>query len=376
MNLRPTQAVIRLDNLRHNARQILSRLPPHCKALGMVKADAYGHGAVPVAKTLADCGFAAFGVATAEEGIELRTAGLKNPILVMGGTWGLGKPALEMMAEADLTPVVHSPEIVSLLHEIGKARKTTLKAHLKIDTGMGRLGVTLQALPQVLEVWRQSPHVTLEGVMTHLAFRSDPDYTRYQMEQFKTAANRIQTALGKVPVWHVANSASIIAGEPIGFDFSGEYWVRPGIMLYGVPPYPQWSQQFDLRPVLRLESKIALIKQVPAGTKISYNGTFVTGRASRIAVIPIGYADGYPWTCAGKGQVLIGGGRAPVVGRVTMDMIMVDVTETKTKVGDAVVLLGEQGDETITADEIATQAGTISYEILCRVSKRLPRGFI
>ena len=342
----------------------------------MVKADAYGHGAVPVAKTLVDSGFVALGVATAEEGIELREAGIQTPILVMGGLWGLGRPALQEMIRAELTPVVHSVEVLSLIEDAAQKLKQHLKAHLKIDTGMSRLGITLQALPNLLEVWQKSPHVTLEGVMTHLAWRDNAEHTRFQIEQFEIAAHKIQSALGKIPVWHVANSAAVIAGDPITFSFPGEYWVRPGIMLYGAAPYSEWEGKFPLKPVMELQSKVALIKQVPAGTKISYNATFTTSRASRLAVIPIGYADGYPWACANKGQVLIRGRRHPILGRVTMDMIIVDVTDGPIQVGDAVVLLGEQGSEKISADEIAQWAGTIAYEILCGVSKRMPRSYL
>lgn len=274
-----------------------------------------------------------------------------------------------------------------LLNRLAKEVKVSdkLEVHLKIDTGMTRLGVTLQALPDVIEKLKKADRLKLAGVMTHLAFRFDPKYTKYQIENFKKGGEKILEAFGEIPVWHIANSAAVIEGGPIEVSgsFAGaqddkqEFWARPGIMLYGIPPYPEFAKKVKLKPVMSLVSQVALLKNIPKGTRVSYNGTFTTKRPSRIAVIPIGYADGFPWSASGKAHVLVEGKRCPVLGRVTMDMIMVDVTDCpKVKVGREVVLLGRQGKKEIRADELAGWAGTIAYEIVCRISKRMPRIYI
>lgn len=396
MQFRPTRAIINLKALKHNFSRIIKRIPKGCRLLAMVKADAYGHGVGPIAKTLENLGVAALGVATVEEGVELRQAGIKGKILVMGGLWGQGVEAAKVMLKYGLTPVVHSAGVVQLLEKLALKLKVKgkLHIHLKIDTGMTRLGITLQALPHLLGVLKKSPHLKLEGVMTHLAFRFDTKYTKYQVSIFKKAGEKILTELGKIPVWHIANSAAVIMGNPIEIagsfaklrttsdairttQYAQRFWARPGIMLYGIPPYPEFAKKIPLQPVMSLVSQVSLLKNVPKGTRVSYNGTFTTKRPSRIAVIPIGYADGYPWSASGRAQVLVEGRRCPVLGRVTMDMIMVDVTDCrKVQVGSEVVLLGRQGGEEIRADDLSRWAGTIAYEIVCRISKRMPRIYL
>ena len=374
MSLRPTHAVIDLKALKHNYHEAAKRIPKNCGILCMVKADAYGHGAVPVAKVFETCGAVCLGVATAEEGIELRDAGIKIQILVMGGLWGAGMDAAEAMLANCLTPVVHSAGVIDLLESLGKTTDKKIAIHLKMDTGMSRLGVTKQALPHLLERLKSSPHLKLEGVMTHLAWRQNAEYTKQQAELFKEMGEQIMETLGAIPVWHIANSAAVMEGEPIQIGRAEKCWVRPGIMLYGIPPYPEFCTKADLQPVMSLASKVALIKHLPPGTKVSYNCTFTTTRPSRIGVIPIGYADGYPWSLANKGEVLVCGSRCPVLGRVTMDMIMVDLTDLPSAaVGSDVVLLGQQGDQEMSADALAKCAGTIPYEIVCGISKRMPR---
>ncbi len=381
MQLRPTQAIIDLNALKHNYSQVLKHLPKRCKVIGVVKADAYGHGAVPVAKTLEGCGVKSFGVATVEEGIELRQAGIRSQILILQGLLGMGEAAAKVLLEHQLTPVIHSVSTLGLWERLrrttDKGQRTTdkkLPVHLKVDTGMTRLGITPQALPQFLEAFKQCRHLKLEGVMTHLAWRENEEYTRSQTDLFKEMGELIQKAVGKIPVWHLANSAAVLDGSPVEFPWAGEYWVRPGIMLYGIAPYPQYSDKADLKPVMSLASQIALIKHVPTGTKISYNCMYTTSRPSRLGVIPIGYADGYPWSASGKSMVLVEGKKVPVLGRVTMDMIVIDLTDLpEAKIGSETILMGKQGKETITADDLAHWAGTIPYEIVCRVSKRMPR---
>lgn len=372
MNLRPTFAKIDLAALKHNYNQVLRRVPHQCQVLAMVKADAYGHGAVPVAKTLAECGVAALGVATVEEGVELREAGIQAEVLVLQGLLGMGEAAAKVLVEHKLTPVIHSISTLSLWETLCDYQQ--LPIHLKVDTGMTRLGITPQALPSFLDAFKKCSHLKLEGVMTHLAWRENALYTKRQIQLFKEMGEAIQKCLGEVPIWHLANSASVIDGSPIEFSWPGKYWVRPGIMLYGIPPYPSYQNKVDLKPVLSLLSQVALIKSVPKGTKVSYNCTYTTKRPTRLGVVPIGYADGYPWSASGKSQVLVEGRRVPVLGRVTMDMIMIDLTDVSaSKVGSEAVLLGSRGKETITADQLAKWAGNIAYEIVTRISKRIPR---
>ncbi|MDP2599551.1 MAG: alanine racemase [Deltaproteobacteria bacterium] len=391
MQLRPTHAVIDLAALKHNYHEAQKRLPKNCGILTMVKADAYGHGAVPVAQVFEKEGCAALGVATVEEGIELREGGLKSQILVVGGLLGKGKEGAEAILKYHLTPVVHSAGVIDLLEEVVTRYQvpgTRYSVHLKVDSGMTRLGVTPKALPQLLERLKAASHLKLEGVMTHLAFRQNAEYTKEQLRVFKTEGEKIVQELGEIPVWHIANSAAVMDGPFDRLRVSGaldergsslcserqKYWARPGIMLYGIPPYPEYSKKADLKSVLSLISKIVLIKRVPRGTKVSYNCTYTTTRESRIGVVPIGYADGYPWSLSGKAHVLVGGKKIPVLGRVTMDMIMVDVTDlSEAEVGSEVVLLGNQKKESISADQLAAWAGTIGYEIVCGVSKRIPR---
>lgn len=376
MNFRPTQAVIDLSALRRNAEAVRKRLPAGCGVLAMIKADAYGHGAVPVAHALTALKTEAFGVATLEEGIELRENGIGTPILVMGGLMGGGGEAARALVAHRLTPVIHSPDPINALEAAARSSEK-VKIHLKIDTGMTRMGALPSLVPKILEGVKNSPHLELEGVMTHLAYHMDVKYTKDQTERFRTMGESIQKTFGKIPVWHLANSAAVMEGEPIEGGFLGKCWARPGIMLYGIPPYPDYAGKLKLEPVMSLVSKVVLIKTIPSGTKVSYSCTFETRRKSRIALVPVGYADGYPWAVSNRGAVLIAGKRCPVLGRVTMDMTMVDLTDCEeARIGSDVVLMGRQGDQTISADELAEWAGTIAYEIVCRVSKRMPREYL
>lgn len=384
-HFRPTRVAIHLKALEKNYRTVVRRLPKNAAVLAMVKADAYGHGAVPVAQSFAEAGCRAFGVATVEEGMELRVAGIKQTILVQGGLSGSGEEAARAMRAHRLTPVVHSTSVLTLLESLA-ARESDGKScdgkpwpiHLKLDTGMTRLGVTPQALPFCLETLKNSPHLKLEGVMTHLAFRFDEEFTKLQENLFREMGSAVQKVVGKIPVWHLANSAAVLRGGPMlaGVE-NEECWVRPGIMLYGIPPYPEYATP-DLEPVMSISSKIMLIKNVPAGTPVSYNATFVTKRPSRIGVIPIGYADGLPWNAAKAAPyVLVLGKRCPILGRITMDMIMIDLTDhLEAKVGSSVTLIGREGKEILTADDWARWGETIPYEIVCRVSKRMPRDYL
>lgn len=355
-----------MDALRHNFAQVRKLLPPTVRIMAMVKADAYGHGAVQVSKALSALGVAALGVATVEEGLELRDSYVFAPILVLGGLMGVGSAAAGMMVGADLVPVVHSAEVLDFLEATSRAAGKVTGIHLKIDTGMTRLGVMPHALPHFLSKLKECNHLRLDGVMTHLAdAESDDEYTEHQIELFKDCISGVELAIGRVPIWHIANSAAIAKREYMVSESASEHWVRPGLSLYGARPF---------MPVMMLKSKVVMIKSVPTGTKVSYGLTFETKRQSRIGVIPIGYADGYPWALSNKAFVLVCGKKVPVVGRVTMDMTMVDLTDVpEAHVGSETVLLGSQNGESIRVEDISSWGGTIPYEIFCGISKRMPR---
>lgn len=373
---RPTYTEIDLGALVHNFNEAVSCIHKDSKVMAMVKADAYGHGAVPISRKLESCGVASLGVATVEEGLELREANIKCPIVVMGGLMGMGSPASGMMVGADLTPVVHSAEVLEFLEAVARAAHKVIGIHLKVDSGMGRLGVLPASLDKLLSALKNCENIKLDGVMTHLAEAENEEYTAYQMGIFDQVSKKIENALGPVNIWHVANSAAMIDGRYGKAQNGSAMWVRPGLVLYGAYPGPAYRKKISLKPVMSLKSAVVLVKTVPSGAKISYDCTFTTKRKTRLGIVPIGYADGYPWSLSNKGFVLVRGRRVPVIGRVTMDMIVVDLTDMESHVGDEVVLLGRQRDEEITVEEIAGLAGSISYEIFCGISKRMPRVYI
>ena len=370
---RPAWATVDLDALRHNYCVLSRALPEGVGIMAMVKADAYGHGAREVSRVLEREGVRALGVATVEEGVELRDAGIKTPILVMGGLMGEGSPASKRMVEAHLTPVIHSRGVLDSLESAAAAANRRVGVHIKIDSGMSRLGVRPESLASLTEHIKDCPHLAVEGVMTHLADAGEEDFSGRQIDTFLSCKSSIDSTLGAVPVWHVANSIALMRGAAVKLDGARESWVRPGLALYGECELDHPLRE-KLRLVMNIESRVMLLKRVPEGTKVSYGGTFTTSRPSRLAIVPIGYADGYPWAVSGKAQVLVKGRRVPVAGRVTMDMIVLDVTDVEdVTVGDEVVLLGRKSGGCVGLRELAGWAGTIPYEILCGISKRMPR---
>lgn len=374
--LRPTVAEIDLAALRHNVQQLRAALPPGVQCMAMVKADAYGHGAVPISQALIDEGVESLGVATVEEGLELRASGIELPILVMGGLLGAGEAASRQMIGAGLTPVIHSADVIPLLEASAADKKNRTKVHLKIDTGMGRLGIRPEGLPRVLETLRACRCLELAGVMTHFAAADDEAYTAFQVEEFERCRSTVVAAFPQTILWHMANSAAVLRGWPVKLGAEGTWAVRPGLALYGGQGSLPLPQGMTLRPVMHLKSHIALLKTLPVGAKVSYGCTFTAARKTRLAVVPIGYADGYPRSLSSQGEALVGGRRVRVVGRVTMDMTMLDVTDIPCAIGAEVVLMGKQAGEVITVDDVAKRAGTIPYEIMCGVSKRMPRRYV
>ena len=297
---RPAWATIDLGALIHNYRVLRDLIPANVGIMAMVKADAYGHGAVPVARALAHAGVRALGVATVEEGMELRQAAITAPILVMTGLMGMGSPASERMVEAELTPVIHSHGVLESLENAAAKAGRIVPVHLKVDTGMSRLGVRPEALPRVLAGLKACPHLRVEGVMTHMADAADEACYDGQMELFLTLRAEIESQIGAVAVWHVANSIAAIAHRDYCPKDVRECWIRPGLALYGECEVDHPAKA-ALKNVMSLHSRIMLLKRVPAGSRVSYGGTYETKRDSRLAVVPIGYADGYPWSASNKG---------------------------------------------------------------------------
>ncbi len=366
---RPTVAVIDLKALEYNYRQIQGKIPRGTRILGVVKADAYGHGSVPVSLALEALGVECLGVAIPEEGIELRKGGVKVPVLIFGGLFS--EEEVNRFFKYRLTPIVFERESLRWLSREAKRQRKKIRVHLKAETGMGRLGVSMEDWPSFLEEAKRSPGIEIEGILSHFSM-ADEDGGAYSAEQWRRfeKAVAVAEAAGIRPKYlHMANSANLVA-----FAFCAGNLVRPGIMLYGSYPSSTSQQLIKLRPLMTLKTQIHFVKRVPPGNRISYGGTFVTKRESVIATLPIGYADGYNRLLSNRGVVLVRGQRAPVVGTVCMDYFMVDVTHiTRVSSGDEVVLIGRQGKERITVEEVAEKLGTISYEVLCSVSKRVPR---
>lgn len=363
-----TVAEIDLAALAHNYTSLRQFMPGSVKMLAVVKADAYGHGAVPVSRKLEELGVAFFGVATVREGVEIREGGVTTPTLVLSGVYPQDITAVLTFR---LTPVVFRRDTVELLSAEAAKRKMDVPVHLKIDTGMGRIGVPYEEVPTFLDVLNKCPNIVLEGVASHFSTADEEGspHTQEQLRRFAWVIDQIEKTGGRPVFYHMANSAAIFTLPAAHLNL-----VRPGIMLYGAYPSESFESKVTLKPVMSWKSRVADLKSVPAGAPVSYGRTYYTKNPSRIAAIPVGYADGYSRHLSNKGSVLIRGRRAPVVGTVCMDWIMVDATEIPdVEVGDEVTLMGYQGDAHITAAELAKNAGTISYEILCSVGKRVSR---
>ena len=341
----------------------------------VVKADAYGHGAAACAGALEAEGAPWFGVTGTEEAMALRQAGIKARLLLMTGFW---KGEEDEVVANRLTPIVWEKWHVERLEAAASRKQTVLPVHLKVDTGMTRLGVSREGLPQVCAAIAASSHLSLEGVSTHFATVRDAEKTRKQVELFEEALTVLAASRLRPELIHMANSAAILA--------RAETWktmVRPGIALYGYSrirrPGAADSTEVaaPLRPVLSWKTRVIALKEVPAGRAVGYGGTFVTEQASRIAVLPVGYADGFHRLLSNRGRVIVRGEYAPVAGRVSMDLTTIDVTSiTGVEPGDEVILLGENNAKSIDAAEHARICETIPYEILCSISKRVPRVYV
>ena len=376
--VRPTRAEVNLASLRHNLRVVERRLAGSgAEVWGVLKADAYGHGAPAVARTLERAGMPGLCVALLEEGVELRTAGIRAPILIMGGYYGPRFEGLEELVAQRLTPVVYDPGTVERLAAVVRESGLPPAAiHVKVDTGMGRLGVPDDDAEVValLDAVAARPELRLDGLMTHFACADSEDLeaTRAQLRRFREV-ERLAAARGLVPrLRHAANSAALLRLPESRLDM-----VRPGIALFGVSPTTA-DEVPDLRPVVRVRTEVVALRTVRAGQPIGYGHTWRPERDALVATIPLGYADGLSRHLSNRGAMLVRGRRAPIVGTVSMDLTMVDLTDIPgARLGDEVVALGAQegplGKDAITAAEIAAHAGTIPWEVLTSISRRVPR---
>lgn len=363
-------AVVDTGAFRDNLRAVRSYVGSRVRIMAVIKANGYGHGMLALAHEAAEEGIGDFGVARVHEGTELRADGFGQRTLVFEAARG---QSIDQALRDELTlTVVTEPmlqEVEAAARRLGK--KATI--HIKVDTGMGRLGLPARDAATLITRAARSSVVSLEGVYSHFATSEDPNLTfaANQIAEFQNLLETLTRGGIEVPVRHMANSGAIIGHPSAHFDM-----VRPGIMLYGYPPRRGMPEQYPVRPVLSLYSTVAFLKTVGAGTSISYGRRYLTGRRTTIATVPLGYGDGYPRLLTGKGEALIRGRRYPVVGTVCMDQIMVDLgPESDTQLGDEVVLIGTSGSEQITAWDIAERTGSIPYEVTCVLTPRVPRTY-
>jgi alanine racemase len=368
--VRPTRAEVNLANLRHNLR-VMQRMAGGAEVWAVLKADGYGHGAKGVARTLERAGATGICVALLEEGIELRQAGIRVPILITGGYFGR---AFGEVLRHTLTPVLHDPaQVEALADEVRYSGAEPANVHVKIDTGMSRLGILPHEVPKMAEVLARHREVRVSGLMTHFACADagDPESIDHQLDLFDAATLSLKKLGLDVPLRHAANSAAVMQSPRSHLDV-----VRPGIALFGVEPRAGICK--ELRPVMQVRTELVAVREIPAGQAVGYGATWKAQRVSRIATIPMGYADGLSRSLSNCAELLVRGKRAPVVGVVSMDMAMLDVTEIDdVRVGDEAVVLGTQkgplGQDTISAEEIAGHRNTIPWEVLTDISRRVPR---
>jgi alanine racemase len=365
---RPTCCHIDVQALRWNFRQAKTRTRAGVRIISIVKANAYGHGAVAVARALEKEGSDAFGVATLEEGVELRQAGIQAPIILLAGLYA---NQLEEAVHNRLTPVICDLAMLRDVEGAARAAAHTVEFHLKVDTGMGRIGFVAAEAESWLPALAELKALRMQGVLSHFSQAESVrgEYTQQQLEVFRGLLPRLGAGV-RSPEWvHMANSAAVITLPEAHFSH-----VRPGLMLYGVYPSARMAEQILLKPVLSWKTKILQVKSVPRDGRISYGGTFRTQRESTIATLPVGYADGYNRLFSNRAAILVKGVRAPVVGTVCMDLTMIDVTDIRNvKQGDEVILIGSQESQSISVDEMASWANTIPYEILTSIGTRVPR---
>ena len=361
----PVRAVVDLDAIASNYRVLARRVAPR-PVYGVVKADAYGHGAAPVASRLAREGADRFAVANADEGVALRRAGVPGEILVLSSAEPVDIPRIRAYG---LTPALYDSGQAEAIAAAARGLAEPLRVHLELDTGMGRAGFRLEELDFVIALLRGAPHLRLSGTFANLSRADEPASIEagLQIERLRAAADRLRSAGIAPGLVHAANSAAILGSPGAWLDA-----VRPGLALYGVAP-SEGQAPPELTPAMTVETRVTSVRRVPAGTALGYGGRFVTARETTIAVLPIGYHDGFRRSFSGRVAVLLGGKRAPVVGAISMDVTLVDATGAGAGRGDRAVCLGRDGGESVTAWELARAADTIPYEILCGFGPRVPR---
>ncbi|RLB96232.1 MAG: alanine racemase [Deltaproteobacteria bacterium] len=358
------KVVIDLGALRHNFFEIKRLVGAEVRIVAVVKSDAYGHGLIPVARVLETAGADCFGVFELNEALELREAGCRLPILIM---MGIAQEEASAVVENGLTAAVFQYGIAEKLSEAALKHGTIAPVHVKVDTGMTRLGVPAERTVDFVRLLQPLKGIRLEGVFSHLAQADMPDhpFTEEQIRRFSRVFEACKQLGVCTDAVHISNSGALLGGKGVSFGM-----VRPGILLYGSSPAEGWPAAASFKPVMTFRSRVIQVKKVPAGTSISYGHTYTTRTSAVIATVPVGYDDGYSRAFSNKGYMLVRGKRVPVVGRVCMNLTMLDVSSVKgVSAGDEVVIIGAQGKERITAEEIAKVAGTISYEIYCSIGK-------
>jgi alanine racemase len=365
---RPCWADIDLAALRHNFRELRRGLAATTRILSVVKADAYGHGLVPVSRVAIRCGASFLGVSSLEEGVALREAGIQTPVLVLGTLYPFSN--FPVLFKKKLVPTVASLDAADALNSLARKRKQRLPVHLKIDSGFGRIGISVANALRLIQQVADCDGLELQGLFTHFSSSDvDAEYTREQASVFKQVVQAAADRGIRPPLIHMANSSAVLR-----FPETHGTMVRPGLAFYGAWPYAGADKAADLKPALTWKSRVIFLKTVPKGFSVSYARTWKAPRPTRIATLAVGYADGYPRILSNHAEVLLKGHRVPVIGRVTMDMLMVDATDVPApRIGDEAVLLGAQGHERITAEELAKKAQTNAYEILVRIAARVPR---
>jgi alanine racemase len=364
---RSTKAVVHLGAIVHNVAQIRKRIGSDREIMAVVKANGYGHGAVEVSLAALKGGANSLGVAVPEEGEELRKAGIDAPITVLG----LIQPGeAYKVVDFSLEQTLCSLEVAEALNQIASNKGTTVNVHLKIDTGMGRVGVQPQEALAFVPRMERFKNLNLKGIFSHFSCADEVDKTsaRKQVEVFDGVVREIEASGIRIPKRHMANSAAILDLPESYFDL-----VRPGIMIYGLYPSTEVSHSIELKPAMTFMTKVTFVKRVPPGSPLSYGRTFITEKETLVATLPVGYADGYSRLLSGRGEVLIKGYRAPLIGRVCMDMCMIDASGVENVTpGDEVILFGEG----LAVEEVAEKIGTINYEVVCAVGKRVPRVYV
>lgn len=367
---------IELSALAHNVRQLKSLLSPGCDLMAVVKADAYGHGAITVAQTVLNAGATWLGVATIPEGIELREVGISAPILVLGATYS--PEQIRSMVRWQLEPTLCNPQQAlvfaeTLAENLGEVSiDDPVPVHIKLDTGMTRLGVPWQEAGSFVRLVRGLPNLEIASIYSHLATADSPDQTimREQHDRFERAIREIAAAsFGAMPRLHLANSAATLTDKTLHYDI-----VRVGLAIYGLYPAPHLQKEIALEPAMQIKARITQVKAIAPGTGVSYGHQFIASQPMRVAVVGIGYADGVPRFLSNRMKVLVRGELVPQIGAITMDQLMLDVTAVPdVKPGEVVTLLGREGRYCLSADDWAASCGTISWEILCGFKHRLPR---